>query len=814
MDKENKTIATRESFWSLLKKCEIEIPRMQRNYAQGREEVDINQKRENLIDDLFTALEEQKRIDLNFVYGNVYNNKLIPIDGQQRLTTLFLLYWYFMQLSNKRDIENKKKLLRFTYETRDVTGKFCNKLVNDVIINFNDIKNNNIADIIKDYYWFFRDFANDSSVKSMLVMLQSIHLKACNIGMKKCQKYWELLISEECPITFLFLNIDDIGLTEEIYIKMNARGKPLTAFENFKAQLARYLESKNEKEFSDELLSKFNKEWSNFFWTIQYGSDDTIVFDERIMNFIKFFIFNDYICNNQSPNATIQKLNRETLKKLRNESIFEFTNRIFKDEFRNVYAFKNQNAVINEDTFKRLYKLINALSQNYFQNNNLIFLNKSLYQKEYFDEDKFFYNLIENNNFTKLSMEELTILYAEYAFIIKYSDNNGNFKMNNELTEWIRVIYNLAKGSSYNQLDDYYRSIKTINFFVENNYAIDIISYISNIAKESLKKGRFGFHDLQIKEETIKANLLKTNSQWKELITEAENTYLDNQIICILNFSGIEDYYDNKLNINNNLQVDSINNIDKLMEKFKIYLQKFKIFFEQSGLKEKFEENSIFRRALLTFGGEDAYLLKREGTAYSFLNNNDRDYSFKRLLRDDNNGKRAYMKELFDNISSSDKAISELEGIIENYCKVNKSSWKYYFVSMPEILNSLKSGKNTNENDIIFFDNGRFINMKSNNEILLCTKKSTRSTNREYYSYVLYLKAKKLNYNVFYNTDYRESSKKYVLYKNKNDDEINIWYAFDENDNCYKFEIIKNGDVLDSNTDIEYILNYIKNDIQ
>ena len=818
MNEENGVkVASNESFWTLLDKYKIEIPKMQRNYAQGREEADIKQKRENLINDIFDSLQNGTKLDLNFVYGTIEGN-FIPIDGQQRLTTLFLLYWYFMQLSDNINESNISKLSKFTYETKYVTGDFCDKLVKNVKIKFDCMKENNIEKTIKDYYWFFRDFEYDSSIKSMLIMLQAIHEKACEIGLEKCKNYWELLISEECPITFLFLDIDDIGLTDEIYIKMNARGKPLTEFENFKAQLTSYLKKKDEEKFSERILTKMNGEWAQFFWAIQFKNDDKIVFDEQIMNLFKYLMFNEFICNNESHNASVQKLSRYTLKSLRNESTFEFTNRLFKDEFRNAYEFHNEKAVINENTFKKIYKLINALSKRYMEKSNVQFFNRTLYEKIYFDEDEFFNKLINNEN---LSLEELAILYSEYSFIMKYSDNDGNFTKENELTEWIRYIYNLVKGSLYNQLDDYYRSIKTISFLIENNYALDILNYASNMTKNAYKKRTFGFSDIQAKEDSIKAYLIKNNVQWKKLIIDAENSYLDNQISSILNFSGIENEYDKNMNnyennkdevINNNFNI--INNPDEYIKKFSEYLVKFKIFFDNNGLKDEFEENSIFRRALLTFGGEKSYLLIREGNAYSFLNNKHRDYGFRRLLRDDNNGKRDYFKQLLDYISNENNVKKELEDKIENFCKDNKTSWKYYFISMPQILNSLKStNNNVLEEDVVFIDNGRFINMKNSNEILLCTSKSTRSINREYYTYVLFLKARELKYKVFYHKDYRESTQKYLYYNNKENVLIDILYLLDSSDNVYKYCIRKNNEIIKRDNDINNVLEYIKNDL-
>ena len=69
-----------------------------------------------------------------------------------------------------------------------------------------------------------------------------------------------------------------------------------------------------------------------------------------------------------------------TLNSLMNESTFEFTNRLFKDEFKKVYEFNNS-SLVNELTFKKLYKLLNALSFHYSSNGNLQFIDKNQYGK-------------------------------------------------------------------------------------------------------------------------------------------------------------------------------------------------------------------------------------------------------------------------------------------------------------------------------------------------------------------------------------------------------------------------------------------------
>lgn len=81
------------SFWKLLESKKIVIPIIQRDYAQGREGKEF--LRERFLGQLFDALrEDAKPLVLDFVYGSVEEDTLYPLDGQQRLTTLWLLHWY------------------------------------------------------------------------------------------------------------------------------------------------------------------------------------------------------------------------------------------------------------------------------------------------------------------------------------------------------------------------------------------------------------------------------------------------------------------------------------------------------------------------------------------------------------------------------------------------------------------------------------------------------------------------------------------------------------------------------------------------
>ena len=102
----------------------IVIPLIQRDYAQGRIDKDINRVRSRFLQALYRAVTGEP-ITLDFVYGDIdEEGTMTPLDGQQRLTTLFLLHWY---AAKKEKISDDKYafLSRFSYETRYSARYFC-----------------------------------------------------------------------------------------------------------------------------------------------------------------------------------------------------------------------------------------------------------------------------------------------------------------------------------------------------------------------------------------------------------------------------------------------------------------------------------------------------------------------------------------------------------------------------------------------------------------------------------------------------------------------------------------------------------------
>ena len=149
----------------------IEIPIIQRDYAQGRTNEEVKRIRERFLDALFHSIVGNSHITLDFVYGDVSNDGVLtPLDGQQRLTTLFLLHWY---IAKKEDVEvtEYEFLNFFSYATRPSSRDFCQELVKYSPY----LSDEKLSVAIKDQAWYPYEWKNDPTIQSMLVMIDAIH---------------------------------------------------------------------------------------------------------------------------------------------------------------------------------------------------------------------------------------------------------------------------------------------------------------------------------------------------------------------------------------------------------------------------------------------------------------------------------------------------------------------------------------------------------------------------------------------------------------------------------------------------------------
>lgn len=79
--------------------------------------------------------------------------------------------------------------------------------------------------------------------------------------------------------------IEEMKLTDDIYIKMNSRGKPLTDFEHFKAELLKVMRSENDDEATAKRIGlKIDREWTDLLWIYR---DEYNLVDSGFLNFFR-----------------------------------------------------------------------------------------------------------------------------------------------------------------------------------------------------------------------------------------------------------------------------------------------------------------------------------------------------------------------------------------------------------------------------------------------------------------------------------------------------------------------------------------------
>ncbi len=280
----------------LLKRYTVEIPLIQRDYAQGRADAQARLVRETLLRDMKRALcRDVPPLDLNFVYGGIVEGEegetFIPIDGQQRLTTLFLLHLYAFRADESRT----PLLRRFTYETRESARRFFQYITEHRAQIFAPSREYaSPLERITDSEAFGFGWQCDPSVQSALVMLDAIAKDFADVrGLAD-----RLLQSAPPLLSFHFLSIKNLGSGDSLYIKLNARGKPLTPFENFKAKLLGRLQTLPLPFSAGDFERRFDGVWTDFFWQ----REKSVRYEEKYYLFFKILLVNSGMIEESDEN--------------------------------------------------------------------------------------------------------------------------------------------------------------------------------------------------------------------------------------------------------------------------------------------------------------------------------------------------------------------------------------------------------------------------------------------------------------------------------------------------------------------------------
>ena len=287
-------IGKKTTFWKMVND-KITIPTLQRDYIYGAGTEKTEEVLNHMLDTFDQAIKPGNEETLDFVYGSESRAKeFIPLDGQQRLTTLYLLHFYAALIAKHSDEftkEDEAKIFeilgKFSYATRNSTTSFCKHLLigkyeelKKVVSKAKDGDEDVFGPYLKDLDEFRGSFFIDPSVMSMIVVLDRIHKK-----FRGMDGLWDRLIADDCPINFYQLDFGVFDLSDDLYNKMNSRGKPLTDFEIFKAKMHKQM-IKWDRSKADDIAIKMDTSWMQYIWETLPARELKMV-DPAYMCFLK-----------------------------------------------------------------------------------------------------------------------------------------------------------------------------------------------------------------------------------------------------------------------------------------------------------------------------------------------------------------------------------------------------------------------------------------------------------------------------------------------------------------------------------------------
>ena len=497
----------------------VEIPMIQRDYAQGRKsETEI---RNRFLNAIFTTLcdKNQEFLEMDFIYGSFWEsedknaNSFIPLDGQQRLTTLFLLYWYIglNELDDEKWNQVRSVISKFTYETRISSRRFCENLVSadtkkdifEISQTSKQVKNQLLSKRIKNLSWFYYSYEKDPTIKAMLNMLDAID--------EKYKKVKQPLWSELKKLQFYVLPLNGFGLSEELYIKMNARGKQLTDFENLKADLVNWMKDEKNKYFdvfqselkNDDrkmpyylaISQKIDNEWSRYFWNITRTFDvnakdkkgELLYPEGKLVDplFIKVlcrFFTNKFILHSKIEATKIDK-----------EDVFETL--IKEGRYQNFEVF--QEILDTENIIPDFETFFDSISNNWETIKEEI-------QPNWKEQRKYFYE-------DGITQSDRVIFLAISLFLEKNNYDSEKF------SQWMRIVWNIVENTDIADIRSMIGVMKLIQELAKYSSKIyEFLADDNNTIDSSSSK-------VAVAEERQKAYFIaQKDSNWENVFIEAE----------------------------------------------------------------------------------------------------------------------------------------------------------------------------------------------------------------------------------------------------------------------------------------------------
>lgn len=428
-----------EYYLDFIKKYIINIPEIQRAYVQG---ADINaQKRDEFIDAIFESMKNlQKPLQLDFIYGSSKDAHFKPIDGQQRLTTLSLIGWILSQRAFSKIERESIPSISIEYKICSSSEQFVNELFSNLDLpeEFKWRQEGN-SKVLSEYIrhtpsWYVEQWDNDLSIRAMLDMLDALNNKLNSFSKDEIRDMASNFFNEDKScVEFESLEMPNYNLTEDLYIKMNARGKHLTRFENWKAEFYGFLMNKYGEKMASEFSTKIEHEWCDLFWKYaikewQNNDEPNDVYpriDEffmRVFDFVTSILFHTQIdLVKRADELKIDRAKVYTTDQRKNEiSVYENESNV------NILFSILDKIVDLEKTHVSVDNWLDTLLTNHFDSKDSIHIN-------IYENTELFERLV---NGKELSLPLRMLLYAILVRIVEYPKATTQ-----ELSDFIRVFW-------------------------------------------------------------------------------------------------------------------------------------------------------------------------------------------------------------------------------------------------------------------------------------------------------------------------------------------------------------------------------------
>ena len=264
---------------------------------------------------------------------------------------------------------------------------------------------------------------------------------------------------------------------------MNARGKPLSEFENFKAEF--------EKELSQEIKAKLDNEWLDLFWGLKDSDKKGIDLSSVDKRYMAFF-------EGVASNFTV--LNIKDTKGAKNFDFDEF------DTLDTLDFFSS-----NKNNVNNVIKILNELCE--VSNYELL--------KNFTDTSK------------KITYETRAKFFALSMFLINF----GAQKLGGDFyKEYERITSNVARDFNIDSILKLRQVFEFINEICETCKNEDIFKLLEGFddkQPESFKT--IGFYKWQEKK---KLKLMQSDTRWINAINEAEqHQYLGSNLTFLIDFA-------------------------------------------------------------------------------------------------------------------------------------------------------------------------------------------------------------------------------------------------------------------------------------